>query len=178
VRSPDRSQGSGNATPGTDRAARRGGFPPKIPSEHKVRFTSVARKARALRKLGVSADQLASATKITPLLRAGGGLKAVLGAMRFSRDPVVKCFLEKRDSLGVWARENTPWEAIGLAAGIDLIRLLGAALLARWEHSMMAGQVIAIFNAPEVMKKRVEYAMLPGGWRDRDAIHKLILGLP
>ncbi len=97
--------------------------------------------------------------------------------MRFSQDPVVKCFLEKRDSLGVWARENTPWEAIGLAAGIDLIRLLGAALLARWEHSMMAGQVIAIFNAPEVMKKRVEFAMLPGGWRDRDALEKLILGL-
>jgi hypothetical protein len=49
----------------------------------------------ALRKLGVSADQVASATKITPLLRAEGGLKAVLGAMRFSRDPAVKCFLEK-----------------------------------------------------------------------------------
>jgi hypothetical protein len=55
------------------------------------RFTSAARKAKALRKLGVSADQVASATKITPLLRAGGGLKAVLGAMRFSQDVVVKC---------------------------------------------------------------------------------------
>jgi len=143
-----------------------------------MRFTSAARKARALRKLGVSADQLASATKITPLLRAGGGLKAVLVAMRFSRDPVVKCFLEKRDSLGVWARENTPWEAIGLAAGIDLIRLLGAALLARWERSMTVGELIAICNAPEVMKKRVKYALLPGGWRDRDALEKLVLRLP
>jgi len=39
---------------------------------------------------------------------------------------------------------------------------------------MMAGQVIAIFNAPEVMKKRVECAMLPGGWRDRDFLHKFV----
>jgi len=160
--------------PRRDGAASRIGFPPKIPRGYRVRFTSAARKAGALRKLGVSADQVASATKITPLLRAAGGLKAALVAMRFSQDPVVKCFLEKRDSLGVWARENTPWEAIGLAAGIDLIRLLGAALLARWEYSMMAGQVIAIFNAPEVMKKRVECAMLPGGWRDRDFLHKFV----
>jgi hypothetical protein len=159
---------------------RRNGPVPRVgrlwenPGAYNVRFTSAARKARALRKLGVSPDQLARATKITPLLRAGGGLKASIRAMRFSQDPVVKCFLEKHDSLGVWARENTPWEAIGLAAGIDLIRLLGAALLARWEHSMMSRQVIAIFNAPEVMKMRVEYALLPGGWRDREAIHKML----
>lgn len=80
--------------------------------------------------------------------------------------------------MGVWARENTPCEVIGLAAGIDLIGLLGAALLAQWEHSMMTAQVIAIFNAPEVMKKRVEYAPLPGAWRDRDALEKLVLGMP
>jgi len=43
---------------------------------------------------------------------------------------------------------------------------------------MMTAQVIAIFNAPEVMKKRVEYAPLPGAWRDRDAVEKLVLGMP
>ena len=84
-----------------DGPAARGGFPPKIPSEYKFRFTSAARKARALRKLGVSADQVASATQITPFLKgARGGLKAVLGAMRFSKDPVVRCFIAKHDSLG------------------------------------------------------------------------------
>src|ERR1700730_17136552 len=79
--------------------------------------------------------KLPAQTQITPPLKDIRGLKAVLGAMRFSQDPVLKCFLEKRDSLGVWARENTPWEAIGLAARIDLIGLHGASLLARWEHS-------------------------------------------
>jgi hypothetical protein len=77
------------------------------------------RKARALRKLGISADQLAKAQQITPFLKEiRGGLKAVLGAMRFSQDPVVQYFIAKRDSLGVWARENICWEAISLAAGI------------------------------------------------------------
>jgi len=103
-----------------------------------------------------------------------GGLKAVLGAMRLSQDAVVECFLAKHDSLGVWARENTPWEAIGLAAGIDLMHLVGAALLVWREHTMTVGKLIAICHAPELMRKQIEYAMLPGGWRDREAIHKLL----
>jgi hypothetical protein len=161
--------------PRRDGPAPRPGPLPKIPREHDIRFTSAARKARALRKLGVSADQLASAPQITPLLRdIRGGLKTVLEAMRFSEDPVVQCFLAKHDSLGAWARENTCWEAIGLAAGIDLVRLLGAALLAWREHSLTVGELIAICYAPEVMKKRLEFAQLPGGWRDRDAIDKLL----
>ena len=107
-----------------------------------------------------------------------GGLKAVLRAMRFSQDPVVRFFLAKHDSLGVWARENTCWEAIGLAAGIDPLRLLGAALVIWREHTLMRGEFIALSHSPEVVKKRLEYAKLPGGWRDRDALEKLVLGLP
>src|SRR5712692_5500331 len=140
----DRSGRSGNTMPRRDGLAPRAGPLPKVPSGPETRFTSAARKARALRKLGVSADQLASATPITPFLKdTTGGLKAVLGAMRLSQDAVVECFLAKHDSLGVWARENTPWEAIGLAAGIDLSHLLGAALLAWREHKMTVGRLIA-----------------------------------
>ena len=94
--------------------------------------------------------------------------------MRFSQDPVVRCFLAKRSSLGVWARENTCWEAIALAAGVDPLRLLGAALVIWREHTLMVGELIALSHSPEVMKKRVEYALLPGGWRDRDFLHKLV----
>src|SRR5438128_2353334 len=124
--------------------ARRDGPAPRATREHEIRFTSAARKASVLRKLGVSADQLASATKITPLLKdTRGGLKAVLVAMRFSEDAVVQCFLAKRDSLGVWERQNTCWEAIALAAGIDLLHLLGAALLAWRAHTMTVGKLVA-----------------------------------
>lgn len=148
---------------------------PKPLTRRESRFTGAARKASALRKLGISTDQIASAPQITPLLKdERGSLKPVLQGMRFSDDPVVQCFLSKRDSLGVWARKNTPWEAIALAAGIDLLHLLGAALLARQEHTEKAERFIAMSYHPEVMRKQIEYAMLPGGWRDRESIHKLL----
>ena len=83
-------------------------------------------------------------------------------------------FLAKYDCLGVWERQNTCWEAIALAAGVDLPYLLGAALLARRDDATTRAKLIAICHAPELMKKRVEYALLPGEWRDRDALHKLV----
>lgn len=140
-------------------------------STHEIRFTSAARKANALRKLGVSENQIANAPQITPLLKdKRRSLKPVLMAMYLSQDSVVQCFLAKRASLDVWSRENTPWEAIGLAAGIDLEHLLGAAILAVREY----GKFIATDYYPEVIKKRIEFAMLPGGWRDRDFLHRFI----
>ena len=72
--------------------------------------------------------------------------------MRFSQDPVVRCFLAKRSSLGAWARENTCWEAIALAAGVDPLRLLGAALVIWREHTLMVGELIALSHSPEVVK--------------------------
>lgn len=143
--------------------------------QSETRFTCAARRASALKKLGVSGDQLARADQITPLLQGTrGGRKAMLEAMRYSKDPVVQCFLVKFDSLGVWARENTPWEAIALAAGIAPSHLLGAALMAQWEHTMTAARIIAMSHHPELVKKRIECAKLPGGWRDRDALDKLL----
>jgi hypothetical protein len=116
--------------------------------------------------------------QITPLLKGTrGSLKVTLAAMRFSQDPVVQCFLAKRDALGVWARENTCWEAIALGAGVDLMHLLGAALLARRNYYITVGNLIGQTHYPEVMKKRCEYAKLPGGWRDRTALDKLFWSL-
>jgi hypothetical protein len=144
-------------------------------SQHEIRFTSAARKARALRKLGVSADQVASAPQITPLLKdKRGSLKPVLLAMYLSQDPVVQCFLAKRNSLGAWERQNVCWEAIVLAAGLDVEHLLGATILALQK----LGKTVAISQYPDVIQKRIECAMRPSGWRDRDAIDKLLGELP
>jgi len=55
-----------------------------------------------------------------------------------------------------------------------LFFLLGAALLARQDDATTRANLLAICHAPDLMKKRVEYAMLPGGWRDRDALHKFV----
>jgi hypothetical protein len=175
VKSLDRSGGAANTVRESNGCVPRRGRSPKTPREYKIRFTSAARKGRALKKLGISADQLASAPQITSLLKDNrGSLRAALGAMRFSQDPVVQSFLAKRASLGVWARENTSWEAIAVAAGLDLLHLLGAALLAQREHTMTVGKAIAISSYPEVMRNRIQQAKLPGGWRDRDLLDKLL----
>lgn len=164
--------------PSRDRSPRVG-IPPKVPGEREPRFTSAARRAAALKKLGVSLDQVASAPQVTALLREiGGSRRAILEALRFSEKPVVERFLAKHDSLGVWGRTNTPWEAIALAAGIDPEHLLGAAMMAQREHTMMRTKFIAFSHCVEVMKKRIEFAMLPGGWRDRDALDKFLGLLP
>jgi hypothetical protein len=144
-------------------------------SKHEIRFTSAARKAGALKKLGVTPDQVANAPQITPLLKdKRRSLKSVLLGMYLSQDPIVQCFLAKRNSLGTWARENVCWEAIALAAGIDIEHLLGATMLAMREY----GTFTAMDAYPEVIKKRIEFALLPGGWRDRDFLHKFLGVLP
>jgi hypothetical protein len=125
--------------------------------QYGIRFTSAARKAKALRKLGVSADQIASVPQITPLLRdERRSLKPVLLAMHLSRDPVVRCFLAKRASLGVWSRQNTPWEAIAVAANIDPVYLLGATVLALRK----LGKTIAMsqYPGPPTKTNRVRQA--------------------
>lgn len=144
-------------------------------SQHEIRFTGAARQATALRKLGVTPDQVASAPQITPLLKnKRRSLKPVLLAMYASKDPVVKCFLDKRYSLGVWARTNVCWEAIALAAGIDVEHLLGATMLALRELE----KTIAASHCLDVLEKRIENAKLPSGWRDRDALDKFLGLLP
>jgi hypothetical protein len=145
------------------------------PRKHEIRFTSGERKACAFRRLGVTPEQIANAPQITPLLvDKRRSLKPALLAMHMSQDPVVKCFLDKRHSLGVWARKNVCWEAIALAAAIDLEHLLGATMLALRELE----KTIAASHCLDLLKKRIEYAKLPSGWRDRDAIDRLLGMLP
>jgi hypothetical protein len=88
----------------------------------------------------------------------------------FSQDPAVKRFLDTRNSLGPWARENVCGEASALASGIDVEHLLGAAVLALREE----GKFFATIHYPEMMRKRFEYAMLQSGWRDRNFINQLV----
>jgi len=75
-------------------------------------------------------------------------------------------------------RANTSWEAIALSAGVDLEHLLGAALVAHGEHAKTMRKLIAMSHYQEIVKQRIEYAKLPGGWRDRDALDKLLGLLP
>lgn len=146
----------------------------KVPSEPEL-----PRKSAALSRLGVSKEQLDSAPEITPILKeTRGGIKMALSALRFSSDPAVEKFLAKYDSIPDRDRKSLPLEAIALAADVDIRALLGEIMLAVREHSVSRVKMIAIASHPEVIKRRVEFAQLPGGFRDRDALDTMLGALP
>jgi hypothetical protein len=140
----------------------------------------VNRAQQALKRLGVDVLALRSAPAITPLLKnAEGGLKAVLGAMRFvSDDPPIATFLEKYDSIPVGDRENVSWEAIALAAGLDLRVFLGSAMLALQSQAVNMVKIIAMTSHPKITRARVKYGLLPSGEKDRTALDTAMGFLP
>lgn len=140
----------------------------------------VDRTQQALIRLGVDLQLLRSAPEITPLLKnAEGGLKAVLGAMRFvADDPSIQAFLEKYDEIPSGDREKLSWEAIALAAGLDLRIFLGSAMLALQSQAVNMVKIIAMTSHPRITKARVKYGLLPSGEKDRTALDTAMGFLP
>ncbi len=138
------------------------------------------RASDALKRLGVDVVALRSSPEITPLLKnAEGGLKAVLGAMRFcAEDPSIASFLEKHDSIPVGDRERVSWEAIALAAGVDLRVFLGSAMLALQSQAVNMVKIIAMTSHPKITRARVKYGLLPSGEKDRTALDTAMGFLP
>lgn len=146
---------------------------PKLPTE-------IKRTVEALKRLKVKPQDVANAPQITPLLRnAEGGLAAVLGAMRFApHDSIINSFLKKYDSIAAGDRERLPWEAIALAAKIEMNELLGSIMFAIQAQSVNLVKIIALTSHPLVTRARVTYAQLPSGDRDRNALDTALGFLP
>lgn len=136
---------------------------------------AVPRKEYLLKRLKVSAADLAAAPDIDSILKEiPRGKKLALKAMRFSDDPMSKAFMEKYDSLGERDLQSLPFQAIALAAGLDVKHLWGEMMLAIREHSVNAVKIIAVAAHPVITKKRVEFAKTPGGFRDRDKLDEML----
>lgn len=139
----------------------------------------LARRDAALKRLGVTEDQVLKAGNISSLLKHGkGGLTGALEAMRLSPDLSIIRFLDKYDLIPMRDRESLPWEAIAIAAGVDLAQLLGSVIMAIQAHSNNAVKIIALSNHPDITRKRVEFAQLPGGVQDRTALDTALRFLP
>lgn len=137
------------------------------------------RKNSPLTRLGVDPRQLIAAPKISPILREiPGGKRLALKAMRFSETECIQKFLAKYDSISPHDREKLNIESIALAASLDIRHLWGEIMLAMREHSVNSVKVIAVASHPDVIKRSVEYAQLPGGYRDREHIHTMLGALP
>ena len=133
-----------------------------------------------LRALKVSPVQLQKTPDITAILKeVPGGIKFALAAMRLSESPLIIEFLGKWDKLPErYQRERRSLEACALHARIDVRHLWGEIMLAIRERSVHMVKVIATSAHPELVKKRIEFANLPGGVRDRDALDTMLGALP
>ena len=125
-------------------------------------------------------EKLATLPQITPLFkRADGGLKGVIEAMRFaSQDETIAGFLKKYDSIPAGDRERVPWEAIALAAKLDVQQLTGAIMFALENSSANTVRILGWTAHPEVMRKTIKYAKMPGGQKDRVTFHTGLDGSP
>ena len=142
---------------------------PKLPEKRDEQSEILAR-------LKVKPEELQKAPPITRLLKsAAGGRKLVLEAMRFAAsDEVIGPFLSKYDSLSEKDRKSASFEAIGLSAGLNLNHLYGSASLAIATYCANQSRLIAVSNHPKVMQKRVEYALIAGGEKDRTALDIMV----
>jgi len=155
---------------------------PLEPQPMPVPSPIVDRKADALRRLRpkVTPEQLETAPPVTPLLEDSfGGLKTVMEAMRFATsDEVVSAFLKRYDSIPSGDREVLPWEAIAISAGVNLNHFAGSAMLAAATYCANKSKLIIATNHPEITKKRVEFALLPSGEKDRYALDVMAGAMP
>ena len=94
-----------------------------------------------------------------------------MDAMRLSSDdPEIRAFLRKYDSLPIGDREHLSWEAIALAAKVNPKHLLGSIELAVGTYCLKKSRLIAVSSHPQIMEKRVEFAKMAGGEKDRTAL--------
>ena len=99
--------------------------------------------------------------------------------MRFcSDDETIGTFLSKYDSIPECDRIRLPWEAIAVAAELNIPQLIGAIILAMQTTSATMVKVIAFAGHPKLMAARVKYGQLPSGEKDRGAIDTALGFLP
>lgn len=127
----------------------------------------------------IDESQLAKMPPISDILgEANISTQQVIKAMRFSDDPLIIQFFDTYDSLPLGDRDRVSLEAILLKANINPVHFLGSMQLSLREHSLGMMKLIAIANQPNIMQKTVEYAELPGGYRDREQFHTMTGALP
>lgn len=98
--------------------------------------------------------------------------------MRMSDGTISRQFLAKWDAVPERDRESLTIEVIAVAAGVDPRALLGEILLAAREYSVVKFKLRALEAHPDILERRIEFAKLPGGYRDRDAVDTILGALP
>lgn len=151
----------------------------RVRSSPPYRQKGLVRKDAALRRLGFKKQDLDSVPEISSILKSTmGSVKKAIAAMRFSNQACIQTFLDTYDAVPEGDREYLSLEAIALKAGVKTPELLGATLLSCKTLRAQESALIAMNSHRKVLKKTIEYAMEPGGHKDRQMLHEAIGFLP
>lgn len=137
-----------------------------------------SRREDALKRLGISEEAIERMPQITPMLQAIGGHQAIIDTLRYSIEPAGVAFLTCYDKLPRGDRESLPIEAIAMKASVGTLELLGTIMLAAKSKNGQESALLAITKHPEVLRKTIEYAELPGGIQDRRLLHEAVNFVP
>lgn len=150
---------------------------PKPPS--KVKAQGLVRKDAALRRLGITKDDLELVPQITDILKSSfKNVKAAIQTLRFSNETAAVEFFKVYDELPAGDREYLPIEAVCLKAAVTPSALLGATFVACKVVRGQESALMAVNAHPAVLKKTIEYAKEPGGDRWAKMIHESVGFLP
>ena len=139
----------------------------------------VDRPAAALKRLRVSMDSLKAVPPITALLRqASGGLPQVVMAMRLCGDETTAAFLEKYDSIPAGDRVRVPFEAVAMAAKLDVKALLGSIMVALQAQAVNEVKILAMTGHKDITAARLRWGVKANGERDRTALDTAMGFLP
>lgn len=137
------------------------------------------RKSEALRRLGISSEQMVGVPRITHMLEeAEGGLAQVIEALRASDEEEAIAFITKYDSVSESDHQRVTLEEISTSAGVRSIDLLGVATKALFAQGETVASIVSSSARPEVTKKTIQMALQDKGVRDREMFHTATGFLP
>lgn len=140
--------------------------PPKI-------LRSIDRSEEARKRLGITAEQMVGQRKVTPILmRASGGIPAIIEALSVDDSPDSILFIAKWDSITESDRDRLTLEEIAVAAGLTPRRLLEVATGAIHAFAEDASRLIVASAKPNIIQKMAENALTQFGEKDREMFLK------
>lgn len=162
-------------SPQTNRGSTKRSYASKTPKDGELK-----RADAALGRLGIDPDELAKQPNISDMLkRVFGTASKAIDALRFSTDPIAVAFLEAYDGLPICDRETyLTLEAICLKAQVSPPALLGATLMASKQLMAQESALKAMVAHPDVVDSTIQFAKLPGGYKDRKMLHESVGFLP
>lgn len=151
-----------------------------VPDTRSASTTADAYLSRFLTQYKIGKRQLENCPKIEDKLRKViGGRTRAIETLKFSQHPDAKKLLEFCQRIKFANREKVPFEAMCLAAGVDVVTIWGALILAARDTSRAESALITMMEHPDVVRATVDFAkgsIL--GSKDREMVHKAVGWLP